>query len=1130
MLKKVFSIITVLALVLSALPASIVAAEDASGVTPTRIQSEELILTDEAAWNEDEGWKWTPDPAGGGTLELENCYIQSETTGILYFNNITEQNRKINIVLRGRNILETTSQIFNSMINANSVINNGLAVDGVDWIISEDGEGSLETRTKEPVETDNSPYAFAGNSITVKSGTVTSSVVFCSIDKGFYAEGGCFSLKTPEDIEISGGIYTINGPVKISGGKVDINSYIGIFIPGNTQDDASEGGQRVDISGGEVNIRSKYVGIFINQNYMDGSGMQAVNISGGKVDCEGGAIGFYCKDVNISEGGDTVPQVNVSSSQDSKYPVIYPRTKKVNISGGILTASGGVGIYGYDSQDSTLNNCIVFNGSDGKVYGTVNVTEDLELPENSVLTVPENAGLTIPEGVVLTVPDSSSVQLPENVAITNNGKLVLPEGSSAVNCTGTGVIQKGDGLYTNDNKRICYVTIRQNGKEIKESYLENDVVTFSPDPDTEDMKFQEWKVVSGAAVIEKGTSYFTMPAEDVIIEAVFGYKLLVKQPGGSNKEYYIKDSAIKLEPEDAGEDKLFKEWKVTPEGAVQIIDNKFNMPAHAVTAEAVYEQLYKVTVSQNGNVTENYYREGSTIQLEKEPAAEGMEFKEWRVSPGTVEVTGDSFTMPGYDVSVEAVYGQAASGTTPPAASATPTDTPSPSPTVPPAQPSPSPTVPPVKPSPGSTQKPSYPVVFPPYVVQSGNIYKIETIASPTKGGTVTGSTEAKSGDSVTVEAVPEDGYVFIGWNENGRAVSTDMKYTFRAEMDRKLIAVFKKAYPESAGSILKGEVNVTNNIKTVSAVSLPDGWEWDKNDSQKAIPAGGSVTAVANYTASDAGDYVNTSLNIIITRDKCVEDLTVLYTGDGEYAPGCVSDGKGHTECSLCGSILNTGIKVPATGHAEGQPVITKASIGKNGSIVTSCTKCNKVLSETVVNAIKTVKLSDSKGVYNKKKQHPGIIIKDSSGKKLVDSTDYTVSWAKGMKKPGIYIVKITFNGMYSGEKEKTYKIIPEGTYIQRIKPAKKGFNVRWKKPAAYVTGCQLQYSTDKKFKKKNTKKTTIKNKKTISKFIGGQKPGRRYYVRIRTYKSTKVNGKTVKVFSKWSGKKTVRIKNKAY
>lgn len=1102
MFKKVFSIIIILALVLCALPDNIMAAENKGVMTPTCVLSGALQLGSEAAENEAEGWKWTPDPEGGGTLELENCYIQSETTGVLRFSNEgTGTKKDINIILRGTNILETTSQAFAPMVTGNG--------GEVNHIISEDGEGSLETRTKEPITSDNAPYAFGGRNIIVKSGTIVSSVAFCIVKGGVYVEGGFLDVEIPEGVECSGGIYTIDGPVGISGGKVNINSYIGIFIPGNTQNDESAGGQMVNISGGEVNIKSDCYGICINEDYMNTPETQAVNISGGKVDCEAGIIGFYSKNFNVSKGEGPEPQVNVSVKQDSKYPAIYPTSRKVNISGGtvIASSSNNTSILGLDSQDSEIKDCLVVSNGKGEVYGTVDATEDLVLPENTVLNVPEDAVLTIPEGITLKVPDSSSVQVTDKSSLVNNGILVLPEGSS-VSCTGTGFIQKGGDLYTNDNERLYSVTIRQKGGEVIEYYKENDVVTFSPEADTEELRFKEWKVVSGTAVIEN--NYFTMPAGDVIIEAVFEhfYKLAVKQPGGIVTGYYKQDSDIELVPEDAGKNKVFKEWKVVPDDIVHIIDNKFKMPACAVTAEAVYEQLYKVTISQNGNITEKYYSEGSNVQLVKEPAAEGMEFEKWKAAPSTVEITGDSFTMPGFDVSVEAVYKKIPSGTTPPEASGTPST--------------------PVTPPPASTQKPGL-AVLPTYVVPSGKIYKINVKASPAEGGTVTGNTEAKEGSSVTVEAFSNSGYVFTGWTENSKTVSTDAKYTFKAESNRELIAVFKKSQPGNTGdtsSILKKKINVANNIKTVSQVSLPDGWEWKEEDREKAIPAGGSVTVTANYTATDAGDYVNTSLNITITRDKCVESLTVLYTGAGEYAPGCVTGGLGHTECSLCGSVLNSGIKVPATGHTEGQPAITRASMEKGGSIITSCIKCNRVISETLVNAIKTVKLSKSKGVYNKKIQYPGITVKDNGGKELANGTDYTVSWDKDMKNPGVYTAKIIFKGFYIGETEKTYKIIPEGTYVKKLKPGNKGFKVKWKKPATYVTGCQLQYSPDKNFKKKSTKKVTIKNRKTISKDIKGQKAGKKYYVRIRTYKCIEVNGKKVKVFSKWSAIKTVQIK----
>ncbi len=70
-------------------------------------------------------------------------------------------------------------------------------------------------------------------------------------------------------------------------------------------------------------------------------------------------------------------------------------------------------------------------------------------------------------------------------------------------------------------------------------------------------------------------------------------------------------------------------------------------------------------------------------------------------------------------------------------------------------------------------------------------------------------------------------------------------------------------------------------------------------------------------------------------------------------------------------------------------------------------------------------------------------------------------------------------------------------------------------------VSGYELQYSTNKSFKK-HVKKVTFKKNKTVKKVAKKLKKGRKYYVRIRSYKT--VSGK--KLYSSWSAKRTVKIK----
>ena len=71
-------------------------------------------------------------------------------------------------------------------------------------------------------------------------------------------------------------------------------------------------------------------------------------------------------------------------------------------------------------------------------------------------------------------------------------------------------------------------------------------------------------------------------------------------------------------------------------------------------------------------------------------------------------------------------------------------------------------------------------------------------------------------------------------------------------------------------------------------------------------------------------------------------------------------------------------------------------------------------------------------------------------------------------------------------------------------------------------ITGYQLQYATNSKFTsgRKNIKITSYK---TVSKKVTKLKAKKKYYVRIRTYRT--VSGKTY--YSTWSKAKYVTTKN---
>ena len=154
----------------------------------------------------------------------------------------------------------------------------------------------------------------------------------------------------------------------------------------------------------------------------------------------------------------------------------------------------------------------------------------------------------------------------------------------------------------------------------------------------------------------------------------------------------------------------------------------------------------------------------------------------------------------------------------------------------------------------------------------------------------------------------------------------------------------------------------------------------------------------------------------------------------------------------------------------------------------------------------------------YTGKAFTPAPVVKISS-KKLTKGTDYTVAYSNN-KKVGTAKVIITGKGYYTGTKTVSFKINPKGTTLSKLKPAKKAITVKWKKGSG-ITGYQIQYALNSKF---TSGKKTVKITKagTVSKKITKLKAKKKYYVRVRTYKT--VSGKTY--YSKWSKYKYTRTK----
>ena len=143
------------------------------------------------------------------------------------------------------------------------------------------------------------------------------------------------------------------------------------------------------------------------------------------------------------------------------------------------------------------------------------------------------------------------------------------------------------------------------------------------------------------------------------------------------------------------------------------------------------------------------------------------------------------------------------------------------------------------------------------------------------------------------------------------------------------------------------------------------------------------------------------------------------------------------------------------------------------------------------------------------------------SDNKKITVNSKGKITIAKNYAGKAEITIKAASTTKYSAVTKKiTVTVAPKGTTISKCTNVKgKKAQIQWKKGSS-VTGYQIEYSTDKNFKKGVTRKTISKSstvKYTASKLTNKKT----YYVRIRTYKKDR----KATVYSSWSKSKSVKI-----
>lgn len=248
----------------------------------------------------------------------------------------------------------------------------------------------------------------------------------------------------------------------------------------------------------------------------------------------------------------------------------------------------------------------------------------------------------------------------------------------------------------------------------------------------------------------------------------------------------------------------------------------------------------------------------------------------------------------------------------------------------------------------------------------------------------------------------------------------------------------------------------------------------------------------------------------------------THVYHEVSTTPAGCTEEGIKTHRCA-CGDTYTE--YLPALGHKYVENK-TPATLQNSGGVKRICSVCGFTCDVADFSRINEIALNKTDYIWNGKVKTPSVTVKDSAGNQLMSGRNYTVSYSKGRKNPGVYTVIITFTGNYSGQVTKTFTIRPKGSSIVKLKGKSKGFQALWKKQSSQTNGYELQYCTEKNFRGKTAKTVKIKKNTAVKKDILKLKAKKNYYVRIRTYKTVKVNGKSKTLYSDWSKVKTVRTK----
>ena len=262
-------------------------------------------------------------------------------------------------------------------------------------------------------------------------------------------------------------------------------------------------------------------------------------------------------------------------------------------------------------------------------------------------------------------------------------------------------------------------------------------------------------------------------------------------------------------------------------------------------------------------------------------------------------------------------------------------------------------------------------------------------------------------------------------------------------------------------------------------------------------------VSATCDKTGLTASEKCS-RCGIVLTPASVLPATGHISVKDAAVEATCSATGLTAGEhCSKCETVLIKQEVIEKLPHEYDYKELIPATLTSNGKKNGTCKVCNEAVSETLYN-VSVFKLSTTTYKnYNGKTRTPAVTVQDSEGNTLVKGTDYTVKYASGRTKPGIYNVTITLQGEYEGKKTLSFKILPAKAENLKAKASKvNAVKLTWDEvPGATGYRIYIYNSATGTKKVKLTPATT--NSYTLTKDYAGKAlvMGTKYKVSVTPY-----------------------------